>query len=77
MNEKALNEMVEKNIDSAENEIGYELTEEDLAYSRKIIAQLSGYYARKDSDLAKKRKEKAKRRTANRTARNSRRINRK
>lgn len=72
-----LNNMIEKNIEAAEEVTGYEMTEEDLEYSRKMIARLSGYYMRKDEELAKKRKEKQKRRSANKSARQSRRTNRK
>ncbi|AQW88829.1 hypothetical protein pEaSNUABM50_00300 [Erwinia phage pEa_SNUABM_50] len=77
MNNNELNDMVEKNIDAAEDEIGYEMTEADLEYTRKMIARLSGYYMRKDEDLAKKRKVKQQRRAANKVARKSRRTNRK
>lgn len=77
MDTKKLNEMVEENIENAENEIGYELSEEDLELSRKIIAQLSGYYMRKDQKVAEHRKIKTKNRKANKAAKQSRRQNRK
>lgn len=77
MDTKKLNEMVEQNIENAEEEIGYELSEEDLELSRKIIAQLSGYYMRKDQKITEQRKIKAKNRKANKVAKNSRRQNRK
>lgn len=77
MDTKKLNEMVEQNIENAEEELGYELSEEDLELSRKIIAQLSGYYMRKDQKITEQRKVKAKNRKANKAAKNSRRQNRK
>lgn len=77
MDSKELNNMVEKNIDLAEDVTGYEMTEEDLEYSRKMIERLTGFYMRKDADKALKRKIKSKRRAANKTARASRRVNRK
>lgn len=77
MDTKKLNEMVEQNIENAEDEIGYELSEEDLELSRKIISQLSGYYMRKDQKVTEHRKIKAKNRKANKVAKNSRRQNRK
>lgn len=77
MDTKKLNEMVEQNIENAEEEIGYELSDEDLELSRKIIAQLSGYYMRKDQKITEQRKVKAKNRKANKVAKNSRRQNRK
>lgn len=77
MDTKKLNEMVEQNIENAEEEIGYELSEEDLELSRKIISQLSGYYMRKDQKITEQRKIKAKNRKANKAAKNSRRQNRK
>lgn len=77
MDTKKLNEMVEENIEVAENEIGYELSEEDLELSRKIIAQLSGYYMRKDQKVTEHRKVKEKNRKANKVAKKSRRQNRK
>lgn len=77
MDTKKLNEMVEQNIENAEEEIGYELSEEDLELSRKIIAQLSGFYMRKDQKITEQRKIKAKNRKANKAAKNSRRQNRK
>lgn len=77
MDTKKLNEMVEQNIENAEEEIGYELSEEDLELSRKIIAQLSGFYMRKDQKITEQRKIKAKNRKANKVAKNSRRQNRK
>lgn len=72
-----LNKMVEKNMEAAEEVTGYELTDEEIEYTRKMIARLSNYYMKKDSDLAEKRKIKAKRRAANKVARKSRRTNRK
>lgn len=73
-----LNSMVEKNILAATEEVaGYEMTEEDLEYTRQMIARLSNFYMKKDSDKAEKRKIKAKRRAANKVARKSRRTNRK
>lgn len=77
MNKENLNEMVEKNIEAAEEVTGYELSEDDLEMSRKIISQLSGYYMRKDQKIAEHKKIKQKRRAANKVARQSRRINRK
>ena len=74
---KHLDDMVNKNIEEAEDVTGYEMTEEDLEYTRKMIARLSNYYMKKDSDLAEKRKIKTKRRAANKVARKSRRQNRK
>lgn len=77
MNTNKLNEMVEQNIENAENEIGYELSEEDLELSRKIISQLTGYYMRKDQKATENRKTKAKNRARNKVAAKSRRQNRK
>lgn len=77
MDKNALNEMVEESIENATEEVGYELTPEDLELSKKIIAQLSGYYARKDAKAAQYRKVKKQRRAANKVAKNSRRKNRK
>jgi hypothetical protein len=72
-----LNELVEKNIEAAEDVTGYEMSEEELEYTRKMISRLSNYYMKKDSDVAEKRKIKTKRRAANKVARKSRRQNRK
>lgn len=72
-----LNKMVEKNMEAAEEVTGYEMTAEEMEYTRKMIARLSNYYMKKDSDVAEKRKIKAKRRAANKVARKSRRQNRK
>lgn len=72
-----LNDLVEKNIEAAEDVTGYEMSEEELEYTRKMIARLSNYYMKKDSDVAEKRKIKNKRRAANKVARKSRRQNRK
>ena len=72
-----LNKMVDKNIEAAEDVTGYEMTEEEMEYTRKMISKLSNYYMKKDSDVAEKRKIKTKRRAANKVARNSRRQNRK
>ena len=69
--------MVEKNIEEAGEVTGYELSPEDLEMSRKIIEQLSGYYMRKDQKATEHKKVKAKRRAANKVARQSRRTNRK
>lgn len=77
MNKETLNDMVEKNIEAAEDVTGYELSEDDLVMSRKIISQLSGYYMRKDQKITEHKKIKQKRRAANKVARNSRRTNRK
>jgi hypothetical protein len=77
MNEK-LNQMVDKNLEAAAEEVpGYEMTEADLEYTRKMIARLSGYYMKKDADKAEKQKIKSKRRAANKVARKARRTNRK
>jgi hypothetical protein len=77
MNEK-LNQMVNNNLEAAAEEVpGYEMTEADLEYTRKMIERLSGYYMKKDSDKALKRKIKAKRRASNKVARKARRTNRK
>lgn len=72
-----LNDMVEKNIEAAEDVTGYEMTEQDLEYTRQMIERLSNFYMKKDSDKAEKRKIKSKRRAANKVARQSRRTNRK
>lgn len=72
-----LNKMVDKNIEAAEDVTGYEMTDEEMEYTRKMIARLSNYYMKKDSDVAEKRKIKNKRRAANKVARASRRQNRK
>lgn len=77
MDTKKLNDMIEQNIETASEQIGYELSEEDLELSRKIIAQLSGFYMRKDQKIQEQRKVKAKNRKANKTAKQSRRQNRK
>lgn len=77
MNKENLNDMVEKNIEAAEEVVGYELSEQDLELSRKIISQLSGYYMRKDQKVQEHKKIKAKNRAANKAARVSRRKNRK
>lgn len=77
MNKEILNDMVEKNIEAAEDVVGYELSEEDLELSRKIISQLSGYYMRKDQKVREHKKVKEKNRSANKAARESRRKNRK
>lgn len=77
MDTKKLNEMIEDNIENAENEIGYELSEDDLELSRKIISQLTGFYMRKDQKATENRKIKAKNRKANKEAKKSRRTNRK
>jgi hypothetical protein len=77
MDKNALNEMVEESIDTASDEVGYDLTPEDLELSKKIISQLSGYYARKDAKKTEYRKIKERNRTANKAARASRRQNRK
>lgn len=77
MNKENLNEMVEKNIEAAEEVTGYELSEDDLELSRKIISQLSGFYVRKDQKIAQHKKVKAKNRARNRVAAKSRRTNRK
>ncbi|WNV47439.1 hypothetical protein ENKO_336 [Klebsiella phage fENko-Kae01] len=77
MDKNALNEMVEESIETAGKEVGYTLSEEELEYSKKIIAQLSGYYARKDAKKVEYRKIKQRRRAANKTAKASRRKNRK
>lgn len=77
MDKQALNEMVEDSIGEVSDEVGYELSEEDLALSKKIIAQLSGYYARKETKKTEYRKIKERNRTANKSARASRRKNRK
>jgi len=55
MDTKKLNEMIEDNIENAENEIGYELSEDDLELSRKIISQLTGFYMRKDQKATENR----------------------
>ncbi len=72
-----LNDMVNKSIEAAEDETGYEMTEADMEYTRKMIERISGFYMRKDADKALKRKIKTKRRAANKVARKSRRTNRK
>lgn len=77
MDKNTLNEMVEESIDAATEEVGYELTPEDLELSQKIISQLSGYYARKDAKKTENRKIKARNRSANKAAKASRRQNRK
>ena len=77
MDNKELNNMVEKNIDAAEDVTGYEMTEADLEYTRQMIARLSNFYMKKGADKAEKRKIKAKRRAANKNARKARRTNRK
>lgn len=77
MDKNALNEMVEESIETANEEVGYELTPEDLELSKKIISQLSGYYARKDAKKVEYRKIKQRNRAANKTAKASRRKNRK
>lgn len=77
MDKNALNEMVEESIDTANEEVGYELTPEDLELSKKIISQLSGYYARKDAKKTEYRKIKQRNRSANKAAKSSRRQNRK
>ena len=76
MNEK-LENIVEEAIDEAQDEVGYELTEEELAYSREMIKRLSHYYMKKENDKVQKRKVKAKRRAKNKVQRQSRRTNRK
>ncbi|WOL22839.1 hypothetical protein [Escherichia phage vB_EcoM_JNE01] len=77
MNVNALEEMVEKNIDAAEEITGYELSPEDLELSKKIIEQLSGYYVRKDQKATEHRKTKEKSRARNKMAKKSKRANRK
>jgi hypothetical protein len=77
MDTKKLNEMVEENIEAAQDEIGYELSEEDLELSRKIIAQLSGFYARKDQKATEHRNTKSRNRSAAKKAKSARRNNRK
>lgn len=77
MNVNNLNEMVEKNIDAAEEVTGYELTPEDLELSKKIIEQLSGYYVRKDQKIQEHKKAKAKNRIRNKLAKKSKKANRK
>lgn len=78
MNEstKDLDEVVQDSIEAAEEEVGYELTEEDLAYSRDMIKKISKYYAIKDSTTKRNVAIKAKRRAANKVQRKSRRTNR-
>ncbi|ELW0836308.1 hypothetical protein [Escherichia phage BF17] len=77
MNVNNLNEMVEKNIDAAEEVTGYELTPEDLELSKKIIEQLSGYYVRKDQKIKEHKKAKAKNRARSKMANKSKKANRK
>lgn len=77
MDKNALNEMIEESIDNATEEVGYELTPEDLELSKKIISQLSGYYARKDAKATENRKIKQRNRSANKAAKAARRKNRK
>lgn len=77
MNKEALNEMVEKNIEEAGEVAGYELSPQDLELSQKIIAQLSGYYMRKDQKAVENKKIKAKNRTRNKMAKKSKKANRK
>lgn len=77
MDTKKLNEMVEENIEIAGEEVGYELSEEDLELSRKIISQLTGYYMRKDQKATEHRNAKKRNRAAAKQAKKSRRANRK
>lgn len=77
MDTKKLNEIVDDAFDSAEEEVGYELSEDDLELSRKIISQLSGYYMRKDQKITEQRKIKSKTRKANKVARKQRKTNKK
>ncbi|EON7637147.1 hypothetical protein ABV23_RS01475 [Escherichia coli] len=77
MNKDNLQEMVEKNIDAAEEITGYELSEADLELSKKIIEQLSGYYVRKDQKVKEHKKIKEKNRQRTKLAKKSKRANRK
>lgn len=77
LNKEALNEMVENNIEAAQDEIGYELSEEDLAKSRDIIAKITKYYNIKEQKKTEYKKVKSQRRAKNKVQRNSRRTNRK
>lgn len=77
MDANKLNELVEENIDVANEAAGYEMTEEDLELSRKIIAELSGFYMRKDQKKKEQIKQKARNRKANKAAKKSKRHNRK
>ncbi len=72
-----LKQIVDSSIDNAEDVTGYEMTEADLEYSRKMIERLTSFYMKKDADKVEKRKIKAKRRSANKAARSARRHNRK
>lgn len=77
MDTKALNEMVETNIEAAEEVTGYEMTDADLEYTQRLIAQIAGKYVKRQQDKDHKRKVKAKNRAANKVAKQSRKKNRK
>lgn len=53
-----------------------DMTEEEMEMSRKLIERISGYYLRKEADVQRKKKIKAKRRKANAVASKSRAKNR-
>ena len=53
-----------------------DMTEEEMEMSRKLIERISGYYLRKEADVQRKKKIKAKRRKANVVASKSRAKNR-
>lgn len=77
LNKEALNEMVDNNIEAAQEELGYELSDADLAQSRKIIAQITKYYNIKEQKKAENKNIKTKRRAKNKVQKQSRKTNRK
>ena len=75
MNTNAVEGFTDEAMRIAEEE--FQMTPEELAYNKKLIAHLAKELERRDNEKKVKRAIKSKRRAANKVARQSRRTNRK
>lgn len=76
MNIDSLNEMADSNKEIAEEVTGYEFTDADLEYTKKLISQIAGKYVRIEQKKIHNRKVKTANRAANKAAKKSRKVNR-
>lgn len=75
--QKELDKLVLDSVESVEDELEFQFTEEEMAYQQQVIKQIAGRLVKREIRKTEHRKVKAKRRAKNKVARQSRKVNRK
>ena len=76
MNEQVIEHMVDETVTELREE-GTEVTEEQMEAARMWIQKLSGQFVKKKADIERKKKQKAKNRTASKAAKKARKVSKK